>query len=157
MFTGVIPILATPFNDDESLDLASWRRLLEFMVDLGVDGVTILGVLGESNRLNDDERQTLIEAAVTVIGKRVPIIVGTSATGTRTAQHLSRMAQNLGADAVMVTPAKEAVPSEDRILELYQRIGEQLSIPIVLQDHPASTDVHMSAALSRASSTRFHP
>ena len=123
MFTGVIPILATPFNDDESLDLASWRRLLEFTVGLGVDGVTILGVLGESNRLNDEERQTLIEAAVAVIGKRVPIIVGTSATGTRTAQHLSRMAQNLGADAVMVTPAKEAVPSEDRILELYQRIS----------------------------------
>ena len=147
MFAGVIPILATPFNNDESLDLASWRRLLEFMVGLGVDGVTILGVLGESNRLNDEERQTLIEAAVTVIGKRVPVIVGTSATGTRTAQHLSRMAQNLGADAVMVTPTKEAVPSEDRILELYQRIGEQLSIPIVLQDHPASTDVHMSAAL----------
>jgi 4-hydroxy-tetrahydrodipicolinate synthase len=147
MFAGVIPILATPFNNDESLDLASWRRLLEFMVGLGVDGVTILGVLGESNRLNDEERHTLIEAAVTVIGKRVPIIVGTSATGTRTAQHLSQMAQNLGADAVMMTPAKEAVPSEDRILELYQRIGEQLSIPIVLQDHPASTDVHMSAAL----------
>ena len=147
MFAGVIPILATPFNNDESLDLASWRRLLEFMVGLGVDGVTILGVLGESNRLNDEERQTLIEAAVTVIGKRVPIIVGTSATGTRTAQHLSRMAQNLGADAVMMTPAKEAVPNEDRILELYQRIGEQLSIPIVLQDHPASTDVHMSASL----------
>jgi 4-hydroxy-tetrahydrodipicolinate synthase len=117
------------------------------MAGLGVDGVTILGVLGESNRLNDEERHTLIEAAVGVVGRRVPIIVGTSATGTRTAQHLSRMAQNLGADAVMVTPAKEPVPNDERILELYQRIAEQVSIPIVLQDHPASTDVHMSAAL----------
>jgi 4-hydroxy-tetrahydrodipicolinate synthase len=147
MFAGVIPILATPFHDDETLDLSSWQRLLEFMLALGVDGVTILGVLGESNRLNDEERQTLIEAAVAVIDRRVPVIVGTSASGTRTATYLSRMAQDLGADAVMVTPAKEPVPNEDRILELYQQIAQSISIPIVLQDHPASSDVHMSAGL----------
>ena len=147
MFAGVVPILATPFHDDEALDLGSWQSLLEFMVALGVDGVTILGVLGESNRLNDEERQTLIETAVAVVAGRVPIIVGTSAAGTRTATYLSRMAQDLGADAVMVTPAKEAVPNEDRVLELYQQIGQKISIPIVLQDHPASTEVHMSAGL----------
>jgi len=147
MFTGVIPILATPFLEDESLDLESWRRLLEFMVSLGVDGVTILGVLGESNRLNDAERKTLIEGAVSVVAKRVPIIVGTSAAGTRTAVFLSRMAQDLGADAVMVTPAKEAVPNDDRVFELYQQISKAVTIPIVLQDHPGSTDVHMSGAL----------
>ena len=147
MFTGVIPILATPFLDDESLDLESWRRLLEFMVALGVDGVTILGVLGESNRLNDAERTTLIERAVAVVAKRVPVIVGTSAAGTRTAVVLSRTAEDLGADAVMVTPAKEAVPNDDRVFELYQQISKAVTIPIVLQDHPASTDVHMSAAL----------
>jgi 4-hydroxy-tetrahydrodipicolinate synthase len=147
MFSGVIPILATPFQEDESLDLSSWQRLLQFMLAVGVDGVTILGVLGESNRLNDEERQTLIETAVAVVDKRMPIIVGTSATGTRTAAYLSRMAQDLGADAVMVTPAKEPVPNEDRIVELYQQIGQRISIPIVLQDHPASTDVHMPVGL----------
>jgi 4-hydroxy-tetrahydrodipicolinate synthase len=147
MFTGVIPILATPFHDDETLDLDSWQRLLEFTVGLGVNGVTILGVLGESNRLNDEERQTLIETAAAVVRKRVPIIVGTSATGTATARFLSRMAQDLGADAVMVTPSKEAVPNEDRIVELYQQIAQSVTIPIVLQDHPASTDVHMPAGL----------
>jgi 4-hydroxy-tetrahydrodipicolinate synthase len=147
MFTGVIPILATPFDDAERVDLASWQRLLEFVADLRVDGVTILGVLGESNRLSDEERETLIESAVAVIGGRMPIIVGTSASGTRTAAYLSRMAQDLGANAVMVTPAKEPVPNEDRIVELYQQIAASVSIPIVLQDHPASTDVHMPAAV----------
>lgn len=147
MFSGVVPILATPFADDESLDLGSWQRLLEFMAALGVNGVTILGVLGESNRLNDDERKTLIKSAVAALGTRMPIIVGTSATGTRTAVSLSRMAQDLGATAVMVAPAKEAVPNDDRIVELYAQLGRHVSIPIVLQDHPASTDVHMSAAL----------
>ena len=146
-FKGVIPILATPFNDDEDLDLESWRRLLEFMVGLGVDGITILGVLGESNRLTDYEREALIRSAVGTVNKRVPIIVGTSHTGTRAAAYLSRMAQNLGADAVMVTPGKEPVPNDDRIVETYRRIAEGLEIPIVLQDHPASTEVHLSVPL----------
>jgi 4-hydroxy-tetrahydrodipicolinate synthase len=146
-FAGVIPILATPFHDDESLDLDSWRRLLEFMVSIGVDGVTILGVLGESNRLSDEEREALIGAAVAVVARRIPIIVGTSHTGSRTTANLSRMAQDLGADAVMVAPAKDPVPNDDRIVELYKRVGESISIPIVLQDHPASTEAHLSVPL----------
>ncbi len=147
MFAGVIPILATPFADEDSLDLSSWQRLLEFMIELRVDGVTILGVLGEANRLNDEERRTLIEAAAAVVRGRMPIIVGASASGTRTAASLARMAHDLGADAVMIAPAKEPVPSDDRIVELYQQIAQAVSIPIVLQDHPASADVHMPAAL----------
>jgi 4-hydroxy-tetrahydrodipicolinate synthase len=146
-FEGIIPILATPFRDDESLDLESWQRLLEFMVALGVDGVTILGVLGESNRLSDHEREALIKGAVKVVNKRVPVVVGTSHSGTQAASYLSRMAQDLGADAVMVTPGKEAVPNDDRIVETYQRIADGLGIPIVLQDHPASSEVHLSVAL----------
>jgi 4-hydroxy-tetrahydrodipicolinate synthase len=147
-FGGVIPILATPFRPEhEDLDLDSWQRLIEFMVGLGVDGITILGVLGESNRLTDQERETLIRVAVAVAGRRVPVIVGASHSGTRAARELARMAQELGADAVMIAPGKEAVPNDDRIVETYQRIGDGLAIPIVLQDHPASTEVHLSAAL----------
>jgi 4-hydroxy-tetrahydrodipicolinate synthase len=146
-FGGVIPILATPFNDDESLDLESWRRLLEFMIGIGVDGVTILGVLGESNRLNDQDRERLVESAVDIVRQRVPIIVGTSHTGTEAAVFLSRRAEELGASAVMVTPAKEPVPNDERIIELFRRIADKVSIPIVLQDHPISTDVHMSVDL----------
>jgi len=146
-FQGVIPILATPFHDDESLDLSSWSRMLEFMAGLGVDGVTILGVLGESNRLSDHERAALISKAVETLGGRIPIIVGTSHTGSMAARYLSLMAQDLGADAVMVMPGKEAVPNDDRIVETYQRVADGLRIPVVLQDHPASSEVHFSVAL----------
>ena len=126
-FEGVIPILATPFRDDESLDPESWARLLEFMVGLGVDGVTILGVLGESNRLSDHEREALIRQAVSVVNGRLPIIVGTSYTGTRAALHLARMAQDLGADAVMITPAREPVPNDDRIVEILKEKGVDIA------------------------------
>jgi 4-hydroxy-tetrahydrodipicolinate synthase len=146
-FTGVIPILATPFADDESLDLESWRRLIEFMCGLGVNGITILGVLGESNRLSDAERAVLIETAVSAVGGRMPIIVGVSHSGTYVIEQLSGMARHLGADAVMVTPSKEPVPGEERIVEMYQRLAERVALPIVLQDHPASSEVHMSVPL----------
>ena len=146
-FSGVMPILATPFHDDETLDLHSWTRLLEFMVGLGVDGVTIIGVLGESNRLADHERDVLIAHAVQIVAGRIPVVVGTSHSGTQVGKYLARRAAELGADAVMITPGKEAVPNDERIIETYKRIADGLTIPIVLQDHPASSEVHMSVAL----------
>jgi 4-hydroxy-tetrahydrodipicolinate synthase len=145
-FQGVYPILATPFNDDESLDLESFDRMIRFQAQIGVEGVTILGVLGESNRLLDDEREQLIKTAVSAAGS-MPVIVGASYSGTRAALGLSRMAEKLGADAVMVTPQQEAVPNDDRIFEYYRAIEEGISFPLVVQDHPASTGVHMSVGL----------
>lgn len=145
-FEGVFPILATPFEDNENPDLESFDRLVRFAGGLGVDGITILGVLGEANRLLDSEREQLIRTAVAAAGK-LPVIVGTSHSGTRAARELSQMAQELGARAVMVTPHAEAVPNEDRVAEYYRTIAEGVSIPIVMQDHPASTQVHMPAPL----------
>lgn len=145
-FEGVFPILATPFDDDENLDLESFDRLVRFIGGLGVDGVTILGVLGEANRLLDGERETLIRTAVAAAGS-MPVIVGTSHSGTRAARELSQMAEQLGAKAVMVTPHAEAVPNDDRVVEYYKSIAEGVKIPVVAQDHPASTQVHMTAGL----------
>ena len=146
-FEGVYPILATPFDDQESLDLASLQRLVGFMADLPVDGVTILGVLGESNRLLDDERERVIRTALAAAAGRVPVIVGTSHGGTGAAADLSKMAESLGAAAVMVAPPFESIPNEQRIFEFYERIASAISIPLVVQDHPPSSQVHMSAAL----------
>ena len=67
-FEGVFPILATSFDDNENLDLESFDRLVRFIGGLGVDGLTILGVLGEANRLLDHERETLIRTAVAAAG-----------------------------------------------------------------------------------------
>jgi len=145
-FRGVYPILATPFRDDESLDLESFDRLIRFMAALGVEGVTVLGVLGESNRLLDREREQLIQTAVRAAGA-MPVIVGASHSGTRAALGLSQMAEALGADAVMLTPQAEPVPSDDRVFEFYRTVAEGVRFPIVVQDHPASTNLHMSVPL----------
>ncbi|MFZ5555512.1 MAG: dihydrodipicolinate synthase family protein [Pseudomonadota bacterium] len=144
--SGVWPILPTPFHDDESLDLDSLQRTIRFMAGVGVQGVTVLGVLGESNRLTDAERERLVTAAVAAAGT-LPVIVGASHPGTRATVDLAAMARERGAAAVMVAPSYEPVPSDERVLDYYRRVGASAGIPLVLQDHPASTQVHMPVPL----------
>lgn len=146
-FEGVFPILVTPFEENGQLDLESFDRLIRFMAVLGVDGVTILGVLGESNRVTDREREQAIKTAVAAAEGRLPIVVGTSHKGTMATRELSQMAEQLGAEAVMVTPSQEPVHNEERIFQYYRQIAEGISLPIVVQDHPGSTQVHMSVPL----------
>jgi 4-hydroxy-tetrahydrodipicolinate synthase len=146
-FEGVFPILVTPFGERDEIDLESFTRVVRFMVEIGVDGVTILGVLGESNRLGDNEREQLIRAAVSAAGGRIPVIVGTSHRGTVATRHLSQMAEALGADAVMVTPSRESVPGDEKVFEYFRQVADGISIPIVVQDHPASTEVHIPVPL----------
>ena len=145
-YTGVIPILATPFHDDESLDLESFDRLVRFNAALGVDAVTVTALLGESNRLTDDERTRLVATAVKAAGN-LPVIVGTSHTGTTATIALSRQAADLGAAAVMITPSQQPVPNDKTVLDYFQRIAKQITVPIVLQDQPAVTQVHMPVEL----------
>lgn len=145
-YAGVIPILATPFHDDESLDLGSLDRLIRFNVSAGVDGVTLLGILGESNRLTDAERERLIATAVKAAG-RMPVIVGTSHAGTEATIELCQQAKAMGATAVMITPSQQAVPSDKAVSEYYQRVASRTALPIVLQDHPAISQVHMPVDL----------
>ena len=146
-FRGVFPILPTPFLPDEAIDIGSFEKMVERMVGFGVDGVTILGVLGEANRLTDRERADLVDAAVQTAGGRIPVVVGTSHSGTRATAELAASAKDQGADAVMVTPHKEPVPSEPRIFDHFRAVAAATDLPIVLQDHPGSTDVHMSLEL----------
>jgi 4-hydroxy-tetrahydrodipicolinate synthase len=158
MYEGVFPILVTPFHDDESesIDLDSFRRSISFMKDVGVAGVTVAGVLGESNRMTDFERQTLIENAVYQVRKEdsnddFKLCVGTTHNGTSATVTLSQMALELGADGVMISPTKNYFgpqPSDDDILELYMRVSNACpGLSIILQDLPSQTGVNLSAEL----------
>ncbi len=146
-FEGVFPILVTPFHDDEQLDLASLSRVVRFMAEIGMDGVTVLGVLGEANRVTEREREEVIRTAVDAAEGRVPVIVGVTHPGTSATIELSRMAENLGAAGVMISPSREPSPGDEKVLEYFRRVAEGIRIPIVLQDHPASSRVFMGVPL----------
>lgn len=141
---GVWNIAPTPFQADGSLDAASLGRLIDFTIGCGVDGITILGVLGEADKLTEAERDAVIAGALDAAAGRVPICVGTSHAGTDGAVALSRRAVELGASAVMVAPPKLQRSSEAALRRHYLSVAEAVDVPLVVQDHPMSSGVFMS-------------
>ncbi|NIO41560.1 MAG: dihydrodipicolinate synthase family protein, partial [Burkholderiales bacterium] len=124
----------------------SMSKLVELMKLIDVTGITVLGVLGEANRLNDREREQVLLTAIAA-ADGLPVIAGASASGTRAACDLAQMAESIGASAVMITPHAESAPSDQRVFEHFAALAGATSLPIVLQDHPASSGVHMPVPL----------
>ncbi len=141
--TGVYNILSTPFSPDGALDLDSLRRLTEATVQAGVDGITILGVAGEAQKLNTSERETVIRTVMEIAGPHIPIIVGTSQDGTDLTIEASRLAVDLGAAGLMIAPPAFLQPGPG-LTEHFRRIAEAVEAPIILQDFPAVNGVTMS-------------
>jgi 4-hydroxy-tetrahydrodipicolinate synthase len=136
--TGVYNITPTPFAEDGSLDVASLQRLTAFTRDRGVHGMTILGVLGEADKLTEGERDRVIATAVEAAGSGFPICVGTTHPGTDGCIAYSRRAQELGARAVMVAPPRLARANDAALERHYLAVAEAIDIPVVVQDFPPS-------------------
>ena len=134
--TGIYNITPTPFQPDGSLDEASLRKLTTFTRGTGVNGMTILGVLGEADKLTEGERDRVTAIVMETAGKDFPICVGTTHAGTDGCIALSRRAQDLGAQAVMVAPPKLARTNDAALERHYLAVAEAIEIPVVVQDFP---------------------
>ncbi|MGQ9849157.1 MAG: dihydrodipicolinate synthase family protein [Aggregatilineaceae bacterium] len=145
--TGIFNILATPFDADRQLDLPSLRRLIEFQLDRGAYGLTILGVLGEAAKLKVDERRLVMDTVMETVNGRVPVVVGVSHQDTATCIALGQAAFAAGAAGVMIAPPHLDDPSDEQVLALYSRIAEAVNGPIVVQDYPLVTNVVLSPDL----------
>lgn len=144
---GIFNILATPFTSDGSVDFPSLRRLVDFQIALGADGLTALGVLGEAAKLSVDERRAVMETAIETAAGRVPVVVGVSHPQTSTCIDLSRAAFAAGAASVMIAPPRMEQPTDDAILALYTEIAAGVDRPLVVQDFPPVNGVIMSPDL----------
>lgn len=144
MLKGVYTIAPTPFEEDGSLDVPSLSILTRFLVELGIDGITVLGVMGEASKLIESERDQIIDGVVKAANGQIPVCVGTSHAGTDGCIALSRRAEELGASALMVAPPKLANGTDEALLSHYLRVADAITLPIVIQDHPTSTGVTMS-------------
>lgn len=144
---GVWNILPTPFGDDGSLDEASVQSLVDFAIGTGVDGLTVLGIMGEVTRLSDDERTRVLATALRQAAGRVPVCAGISHAATDRAVAFAREAEALGAHSVMLAPPTLARPNDDAVKTHYSTVAAATSLPIVVQDHPASSGVWMSTRL----------
>ena len=140
-YTGIYPIAPTPFTESGDVDLDGMRRVLDCMVDQGVDGICILANYSEQFLLTDDERNVLLDLCMTHVAGRVPVIATTSHFSTRIAAERSRAAAAAGAAMLMVMPPYHGATlraEEKGIVEHYAGIAEAARIPIMVQDAPLS-------------------
>ena len=151
-YKGVFPVVPTTFTESGELDLPSQLRCIDFMIDAGSTGLCILANFSEQFLLSDDEREVLTRSVLEHVAGRVPVIVTTTHFSTDVCIARSQRAQAQGAAMVMVMPpyhgATFRVP-EAQIFAFYARLSDVISIPIMVQDAPASGTVLSAAFLAR--------
>lgn len=145
---GVYLITVTPFTDSGALDLSSTDRMVDFCLDKGVTGLTVLGIMGEAPKLTIEESRSFVKQVLQRVKGRVPVVVGASAPGFAPMKELTQSVMDLGANGVMVAPPA-TVRTDDQITAYFEMVSETLGpqVPWVLQDHPVATGVQMSAGV----------
>ncbi len=136
LWHGVYPAATTQFAADLSLDLAACKRTLTNLVADGVDGLVLLGTVGENNSLRPDEKRFALRAAVEAVGGRVPLVAGVSELTTDRAIEFVRDAEKIGVDAFMLLPAMVYVPTADELYAHFRAVAEATALPIMLYNNP---------------------
>ena len=140
-YRGVFPIAPTPFTAHGDLDLDGQRRVLDCMIDQGVDGICILANYSEQFALSDAERETLLTVCTEHVAGRVPIIVTCSHYATRIAVARAQRAEQAGAAMLMVMPPYHGTlirADEAGVYQQFAELAEAVSIPVMVQDAPLS-------------------
>jgi dihydrodipicolinate synthase/N-acetylneuraminate lyase len=140
-FRGVFPIAPTPFHNNGELDLDGQRRVLDCMIDQGVDGICILANYSEQFLLTDRERETLLDLCLAHVGGRLPVIATCSHFCTQIAVERAHRAAAAGARMLMLMPPYHGTmlrADENGTFEHFKRIAEAVRIPIMVQDAPLS-------------------
>lgn len=146
-FRGVIPPVVTPLTADGALDVVSFERSINRMIDAGVDGLFVLGSSGGVAFSSDARRREVIENAVRIVAGRVPVLVGViDITTNRTIEH-AREAEELGADAIVATAPFYAILGQKEIKRHFQLVHEAVDLPLFAYDIPVCVHVKLSPAL----------
>jgi len=136
LWHGVYPAATTQFAADLSLDITASRRTLTALVADGVDGLVLLGTVGENNSLRPEEKRLALRAGVEAVGGRVPLVAGVSELTTDRAIEFVRDAGKIGIDALMLLPAMVYVPTADELFAHFRAVAEATSLPIMLYNNP---------------------
>jgi 4-hydroxy-tetrahydrodipicolinate synthase len=141
---GVYVIAPTPFHPDGRIDESSVERMTDFFVKAGVDGLTVLGQLGEAPKMAHDESVGIVKRVIARAGK-LPIVVGVSAPGFAAMRALAQDVMALGAAGVMIAPPN-TLRTDDSIVQYYKQASEAIGadVPFVIQDYPLTFSVQMT-------------
>lgn len=144
MLKGSLVAIVTPMNEDGSLDLDSFRRLIDFHIAEGTNGIVVVGTTGESPTVNFEEHFLLIKTAIEHAAGRIKIIAGTGANSTREAIELSEYAHRVGADATLSVVPYYNKPTQEGLYQHFKAIAEAVAIPMILYNVPGRTVADMA-------------
>jgi 4-hydroxy-tetrahydrodipicolinate synthase len=145
---GVYIISATPFSENGEVDLESADRLVDFYIEKGVSGITLLGMMGEAQKMAAEESAAFVERVMKRVADKLPVIVGVSDAGLDNLVRLSRLSMDLGAAGVMVAPLTGLATEEkvyNYIAQVFAALGDD--IPVCYQDYPLATNTEISVPL----------
>jgi 4-hydroxy-tetrahydrodipicolinate synthase len=143
MFSGSIVALITPFNNDGEVDYVSLKKLVDFHVESGSDGIVAVGTTGESATLTVEEHVKVVTKTVEFAEGRIPVIAGTGANATHESVTFSRLLNNSGiAGCLSVTPYYNK-PTQEGLFQHYKAIAEESDVPQILYNVPGRTAVDL--------------
>lgn len=147
IFKGSGVALITPFTKDDSVDFEKLGELLEYHIKNKTDAIIINGTTGESATLTDEEKYEIIKYSVKRVNGRVPVIAGAGSNNTKHAVELSKKAEALGVDGLLIVTPYYNKGNENGIYEHYKLIAENVNCPIILYNVPSRTGVNLSISL----------
>lgn len=136
---GSLVAIVTPMREDGALDLDSFRKLIDWHIREGTDGIVVVGTTGESPTVDFEEHRLLIDTAVKHAAKRIPIIAGTGANSTREAIELALHAKKAGAEMSLSVVPYYNKPSQEGLYRHFRAIAEAVDIPHILYNVPGRT------------------
>ncbi len=150
IFEGVATALVTPMNADGSVNFKAFAELCDYQINNGVAALVACGTTGESSTLTDEEHVAVIRECVKVTNGRVPVIAGTGSNDTRYAIDLSKEAQELGADALLVVTPYYNKASQNGLITHYTAIADSVDVPIILYNVPSRTGTDIKPSTYKA-------
>jgi 4-hydroxy-tetrahydrodipicolinate synthase len=146
-FRGTFTVMITPFDAGGEVDAGALAAFTEWQIGQGIHGLIPLGSTGEFLSLSDAERTLVARTVIDTAAGRVPVLVGTGAEDTREVVRLSRAAERLGADGVMIIPPFYCTPTDEEIVQHYRTVAAAIGIPIMVYNNPATANVDLTPPL----------
>ncbi|MCM3118538.1 4-hydroxy-tetrahydrodipicolinate synthase [Neobacillus sp. MER 74] len=144
-FGQVLTAMVTPFDQNGEVDFNAVRRLVDYLIENGTDGLVVAGTTGESPTLTTDEKIALFKAVVVAARGRVPVIAGTGSNNTRASISLTKQAEETGVDGIMLVAPYYNKPSQEGMYQHFKAIAESTSLPVMLYNIPGRSVVNLSA------------
>ena len=146
-FRGTYTVMITPFDEAGAVNVKALKRLVNWQIEQGIHGLIPLGSTGEFLSMTEDEKTLVAETVIQTAAGRVPVLIGTGAEDTRDVVRLSKQAESLGADGVMIIPPFYCTPTDDEIVHHYRTVAEAIDIPIMVYNNPATANVDLKPEL----------